>query len=42
MSRASSVPEITLARIPVCVTIACRNSPPFSASRTALVAPAMM
>ena len=40
MSRASSVPEITRARIPVCCEIAWRNSPPFSASRTALVATA--
>ncbi len=40
MSRASSVPEITRARMPVCCSMACRNSPPFSASRTALVATA--
>src|SRR5437867_7352268 len=40
MSRASSVPEMTCGRIAVCTAMARRNSPPFSASRTALVATA--
>ena len=40
MSRASSVPEITRGRMPVCSVTAWRNSPPFSASRIALVATA--
>ena len=40
MSRASSVPEITLGLMPVPRSTAFRNSPPFSASRTALVAAA--
>ncbi len=41
ISRASSVPEITRGRMPVCWVTACRNSPPFSASRVALVATAI-
>ena len=35
------VPEMTRARMPVCWSMALRNSPPFSASRTALVATAI-
>jgi CHAD domain-containing protein len=42
MRRASSGPEITFARMPVCATMAFRKSPPFSASRVALVAAATM
>src|SRR5438045_809149 len=42
MSFASSVPEITRARMPVSSTIFLRKSLPFSASRVALVATAMI
>src|SRR5215467_12630901 len=42
MSRASSVPEMTRGRMPVFSMIAFRNSLPFSASRVALVATAMI
>ena len=38
ISRASSVPEMTRAWMPTCRSRVARKSPPFSASRTALVA----
>src|SRR3954463_1360216 len=40
MSRASSVPEMTRIRMPVCRPTSAMKSPPFSASRVALVAEA--